>query len=157
MEIKILDEILEYLLYVQNQEKPYNVGNNDRDRQFLKYNKELFKAAIQKLLKDEYIFLGTNVKIEIINQTHIAGLYDITFEGIIFIKSGGYEQKQIQNKRTEKAIVDLREEQRRQSKTLVNLNRWLVFGAVIVAVDSILNILNFFDICFCKLQELFSN
>lgn len=151
MELEILDEILEYLLFLHSVEKPHMVGEHERDNYFIKYDDQFFSAAINKLLKDQYIALLTNVKVELINRRRIAGLCDITFEGIIFSKSGGYKKQIIENHNKENALIDLQEEQRKQSKTLVNLNRWLVFGAIIVAIDSILNVLKFFNISFDSL------
>ena len=154
MEIEILDEILNYLIYIQNSKKPYVVGSNEKDHYFLKYNDDFFKSAINKLIKDGYLTLGTNVSINFVSKNKIAGLCNITFEGILFIKSGGYQNYYSEIQRKENAYDDLQTEQRKQSIALVNLNRWLVFGAIIVAIDSILNILNFFGISFCFLKSL---
>jgi hypothetical protein len=157
MEVEILDEILDYLLYIQNVEKPYSVGSNqNRDAYFIKYNDEFFRSAIRKLIKDEHIYLLKNVSEKDIKKTFIAGLCDLTFDGILFIKAGGYRSFIHEKQRKENAIIDLQDEQRRQSAALVNLNRWIVFGAIIVAIDSVLNILNYFGFSFNYLKLFFT-
>jgi hypothetical protein len=139
MEFKILDELLKYLLtsdcysYVQ-------IRNDTIIKsEFLKTVENFkFEAALEKLVKDEYVTKKTQ---DII-------YYAISFEGICFIKNGGYHQALLETHRKENAYSDLQTEQKKQAISLLRLNRWLVFGAIVVAIDSTLNILHFFGVYF---------
>ena len=155
MEIKLLDDILKYLLYIQRAEKPYVVGSNPVDSSFIKIDNNLFKSAILKLQKDDYIYFGNNVELKNITNLHIAGLIEISFDGIIFINQGGYHQALKEAQRKENVYDDLQTEQKKQAISLLRLNRWLVFGAIVVAIDSILNILIFFGVYFDTSNFLF--
>jgi hypothetical protein len=54
MEIKLLDQVLNYLLHIHRAEKPYVVGSHDIDQSFDNTSPELMKAVIQKLIKDGF-------------------------------------------------------------------------------------------------------
>jgi hypothetical protein len=153
MEIKLLDDILKYLLYIQKAEKPYHVGNNEIDSSFLNIEKNLFKSAILKLKNDNYIYFGNNVELKNINNFHIAGLVDLTLDGILFINSGGYQNHYNKLQIEQNLMSDLKSEQRRHSTALVNLNRWMVGLTIVVALGTliaglyyILEILAFFGV-----------
>lgn len=153
MEIKLLDDILKYLIYIQKAEKPYIVGSNKIDNSFINIDNNLFKSAILKLKNDNYIYFGNNVKLEIINNRTIAGLINMSFEGIMFINQGGYQSYYNKLQIEQNLMSDLKSEQRIHSSALVRLNRWMVgltifvaIGTLIAGVYYVLEILSFFGI-----------
>ena len=153
METDILDEILNYLLYVQKHPKPYQIGQNKIDQSFIKYERMFFRSAILKLIKEEYIYLGKKVNIEMISPSFIAGGIDITFDGIIFIINGGYHAQQ---RRLERENNNFQELQVRQD-ALANQTFWLTVviagGTTVAGVYYFLYILDFFGILkSCKCQ-----
>jgi len=150
-ELKILDELLKTLSN-SNSVKWFEIMNETLDRcEFLKdVDHFTFQVALLKLVKDEYV-IETNKDIDNPKKTH----YNISFEGLFFIKKGGYDQALLEVQRKENAYADLVTEQRKQSASLVVLNRWVVFGAIVVAIDSTLNILRFFDVYFDTSNFLF--
>jgi len=137
MEIKLLDDILRYLIYIQKSEKPYIVNAKDIDLQFQDVNKQFFSSAIKKLVDDGYIYLEENVNLNYIKPTVIAGFCDITIDGILFIKIGGYENYYNKLQIEENLMSDLKSEQRRHSNSLVRLNRWLVILTLVIAVGTL--------------------
>lgn len=157
MEIEMLDGILKYLL---------NNGNNSfsdikediklKSQFSQEVEKNTLKSAFIKLVKDGYVNVNEQTKGINMNKTpYIVECYNISFEGIFFVKNGGYHQALLEAQRKENAYADLQIEQRRQSSALLRLNYWLVFGAIVVAIDSILNILNFFGVYFDTSNFLF--
>lgn len=138
MEIKLLDDILKYLLHIQKAEKPYIVGLKPIDSSFIKIDNSFFKSAILKLLKDDYIYLGNNVELKNINNLSIAGLIEITFDGIIFINQGGYQNYYNKLLIEQNLISEIKDEQRRHSKALVHLNRWMVGLTIVVAIGTLI-------------------
>ena len=150
MEFKILDELLKYLL-TSNCYSYAEIRNDTIIKsEFLKTVENFtFEAAIEKLAKDGYVTKKPQ------DTTKQKFYYAISFEGICFIKKNGYGQELLEVQRKENAYADLVTEQRKQSASLVVLNRWIVFGAIVVAIDSILNILHFFGVNFDTNNFLF--
>lgn len=147
-ELEILDGILKYLL---------NNGNNTfsfiKDDENLKsaFSQEVenntLASAFIKLVKDGYVNINEqSIGLKMDNSPRSVNYYNISFEGMFFIKDGGYHQALLEVQRKENAYDVLKTEQRKQSISLLWLNRWVAFGAVVVAIDSILNILHFFGI-----------
>ncbi len=154
MEIKLLDDILKYILHVQNAKKPYIIGSHDIDNSFLEINDSLFKSAILKLKNDNYIYFGKNVELRHVGNSNIAGLVEITISGILFINSGGYQNYYNKLQIEQNSMSDLKSEQRRHSASLVRLNRWLVvltwviaIGTFVAALYYLIEILKHFGIC----------
>lgn len=156
-ELEILDGILKYLLnngnnafsYIKDDEKLKNELSQEVENNTL-------ASALIKLVKDEYV--NSHLKKVGLNSDNTpvtVEYYNITFEGIFFIKRGGYRQEFLEAQRKENAYVILNAEQRKQSISLLWLNRWVAFGAVVVAIDSILNILHFFGVYFDTSNFLF--
>lgn len=152
-EITVLDKILKYLLFIKEYKKPYLLGTKEIDYSFQEYNDEFLELATNKLVKDRYA--NNILNVISFSKNDIGGCFEITFEGLVHIKNGGYALEFLENQKKEKAYARYEIEQRKQSASLVRLNRWLVFGAIVVAIDSILNTLKYFHLSFCDLQKVF--
>lgn len=157
MELKILDEILKHLLTTEHNTFAFIKNDANIKSNFLKdIDNYTFNSALLKLVKDGYVNQNSeNTTDPIFNSPRTNHYYYISFEGMFFIKNGGYHQALLETQRKENAYADLQTEQRRQSASLVTLNRWIVFGAIVVAIDSILNILHFFGVYFDTSNFLF--
>ena len=118
-------------MYVQKQPKPYKIGQNKIDQSFIKYERMFFRSAILKLIKEDYIYLGKNANIEMISPLFIAGVVDITFDGIIFIINGGYHAQQ---RKLERENNNFQELQARQD---VLANQTFLLTVVIAVGTSI--------------------
>lgn len=157
MEIKILDTVLKYLLHNGNNSFSFI---KDDDKLKIEFSQEIenntLASALIKLVKDGYVNINEQtVGLKMDNSPRNVDYYNISFEGIFFIKKGGYHQALLEAQRKENEYDDLKNEQRKQSASLVRLNRWMVFGAIVVAIDSILNILHFFGVYFDTSNFLF--
>lgn len=157
MENKILDAFLKYLLNTE-----YNQFNEIRNDVYIKseflktIDNSTLHSALLKLVKDEYVTeKSENVIDPFFNTPTTYYYYNISFDGMFFIKNGGYHLAFLEVQRKESVYDDLKNEQKKQSITLLRLNRWLVFGAIVVAIDSILNILHFFGVYFDTNNFLF--
>lgn len=144
MEQKILDELLVFLKETKC-DTFYSIESEIKNKSVIlkDINSKILHSALLKLVKDDYVFENYR------NIGPLSGYtYNISFDGIFFITNGGYHQALLEAQRKENDYDDLKTEQRRQSASLVRLNRWMVFGAIVVAIDSILNILHFFGVYF---------
>lgn len=156
-EFKILDGILRYLL--KNGNKSFSSIKEDdklKSEISLDIENNTLASAFIKLVKDGYVNINEQtIGLKMDNSPRNVDYYNISFEGIFFIKKGGYHQALLEVQRKENEYDDLKNEQRKQSASLVQLNRWMVFGAIVVAIDSILNILHFFGVYFDTSNFLF--
>ncbi|WP_166926288.1 hypothetical protein [Flavobacterium poyangense] len=151
MELKILDALLTYLKDTKHNTFQFIKSDVKNKSTFLKdIDDKILYSALLKLVKDDYVYEDLQ-KIGSLS----GNIYNISFEGIFFIKKGGYHQALLEAQRKENEYDDLKNEQRKQSASLVRLNRWMVFGAIVVAIDSILNILHFFGVYFNTSNFLF--
>ncbi len=157
MELKILDELLKYLLITEYCEFAYMKNDANKNSEFLKdVENSTFHSALLKLVKDGYVNESSeNTTDQIFNTPRTNYFYNISFEGMFFINNGGYAKQNAENLKKETEYENIRTEQRKQASALVRLNRWLVFGAIVVAIDSILNILHFFGVYFDTSNFLF--
>jgi hypothetical protein len=157
MELKILDELLKYLLITEYCEFAFMKNDANKNSEFLKdIESPTFHSALLKLVKDGYVNESSqNTTDEIFNTPRTNYFYQISFEGMFFIKNGGYAKQNSENLKKETEYESIQSEQRKQASALVRLNRWLVFGAIVVAIDSVLNILNFFGVYFDTSNFLF--
>ena len=158
-ELKILDELLKYLLITEHNTFAFIKNDANKKSEFLKeVDNSTFHSALLKLVKDGYVNENSeNTTDKIFNTPKTNHYYKISFEGMFFIKNGGYHKAFLENKKKENAFADLQKEQRKQASALVRLNRWLVFGAIVVAIDSILNILNYFGVSYDFLKTFFKD
>lgn len=156
-EFKILDGILRYLL--KNGNKSFSSIKEDdklKSEISLDIENNTLASAFIKLVKDGYVNINEQtIGLKMDNSPRNVDYYNISFEGIFFIKDGGYHQALLEAQRKENAYDVLKTEQRKQSISLLWLNRWVAFGAVVVAIDSILNILHFFGVYFDTSNFLF--
>jgi hypothetical protein len=144
MEQKILDELLSYLKDTNHNTFQFIKSDVKNKSAFLKdIDDKILYSALLKLVKDDYVYEDFQ-KIGSLS----GNIYSISFEGIFFINNGGYGQALLEVQRKENAYDVLQIEQKKQSISLLWLNRWVAFGAVVVAIDSILNILHFFGVYF---------
>ncbi len=157
MELEILDALLKYLLHNSNNSFSFIKDDDKLKSEFLQeVENNTLASALLKLVKDGYVNSHLNkVGLNSDNTPRTIDYYNISFEGIFFIKNGGYHKALLETQRKENAYADLQTEQRKQASTLVKLNCWLVFGAVVVAIDSILNIMHFFGVYFDTSNFLF--
>ncbi|WP_158980942.1 MULTISPECIES: hypothetical protein [unclassified Flavobacterium] len=157
MELKILDEILKYLLITEHDTFAFIKNDANKKSDFLKdIDNSTFYSALLKLVKDGYVNQNSkNTTDPIFNSPRTDNYYYISFEGMFFIKNGGYHQATLEAQRKENEYDALKSEQQKQAVSLLRLNLWLVFGAVVVAIDSILNILHFFGVYFDTSNFLF--
>ena len=157
MELKILDEILKYLLTTEHDTFAFIKNDANKKSDFLNnIDNSTFNSALLKLVKDGYVNQNSeNTTDQIFNTPRTNNYYYISFEGKFFINNGGYATKNSENLKKEIEYENIQTEQRKQASALVRLNRWLVFGAIVVAIDSVLNILNFFGVYFDTSNFLF--
>jgi hypothetical protein len=157
MELKILDELLKYLLITKYSEFAYMKNDANKNSEFLKdVENSTFHSALLKLVKDGYVNENSeNTTDRIFNTPRTNYFYNISFEGMFFINNGGYAKQNAETLKKETEYENVQAEQRKQASALVRLNRWLVFGAIVVAIDSILNILHFFGVYFDTSNFLF--
>ena len=163
-ELEILDGILKYLL---------NNGNNTfsyiKDDENLKseipqeVDKNTLASAFIKLVKDGYVNENKQTRGMNMNKTpYVVDCCNISFEGIFFIKNGGYRQASIEARRKEDAYELLNAEQKLHASALLSLNRRMVFltwaiaiGTVIASIYYFLEILHFFGVYFDTSNFLF--
>lgn len=151
MEQKILDELLLFLKETEC-DTFYSIEKdiNNKSVIFKDIDSKTLLSALLKLVKDDYV--SENYR----DIGPLSGYtYNISFDGLFFINNGGYHKAFLEAQRKENDYELLKNEQRKQSASLVRLNRWMVFGAIVVAIDSILNILHFFGIYFDTSNFLF--
>ena len=154
--IKILDELLKYLT-----ETEYNkwIGiRNDtlKKSDFLKdIGNSTLHSALLKLVKDEYVNQDSeNTTNQIFNTPRTNHYYKISFEGLVFIKNGGYQNQNDEIQRKQNELSDLKSQQSAHSISLVRLNRWLVILTWVIAIGTfvagiyyLIEILKAFGIC----------
>ena len=145
---EILDHLLLVLKVTENEDfATIRMEANELTDVLKEVDNGTLRAALLKLVKDGFVDqTSINGTDRIFNTPVIHNTFQISFEGLVFIENGGYHSRMKENQRKENAYVDLQTEQRKQSASLVRLNRWIVFGAIVVAIDSILNILHFFGV-----------
>ena len=149
IELKVLDDLLRTLL-VSNSFKYSKIINETIDRcDFLKnVQTYIFESALLKLSKDCYV-LETNIVINYPIQSH----FNISFEGIVFIKNGGYEK---QYQQTQQKEIEFYEMMNRQSALeskntlfqaqLVVLTYLIAFGTLVAAIYYLLEVLAFLGV-----------
>ena len=155
MEEKILDEILKYLLNTKfnSFDEIRNDANEKSD--FLKEIDNLtFKSALKKLEKDGYVYIVSENKIsKIFNNNITEYFYSISFEGVIFLKYGGYVYQQVENQIEKIQLEKLQNNAVHQANEQLSLHRQVVFltwaialGTLIAGIYYILEILAFFGV-----------
>jgi hypothetical protein len=153
--IKILDEVLKYLIITEFRTFAEMRNDANEKSDFLKdIDNFIFKSALLKLVKDGYVIEYSENKIdEIFNTPRTNYYYDISFEGIIFINAGGYENEYQKNQMQKIEYFELKKKQslleEKQLKTqfqLVLLTLIVALGTLIAGLYYILEILAFFGV-----------
>lgn len=156
-EIEILDGILKYLLSNGN-DTFLNIESDIKQKsQFFKdIEKTTIESAFIKLVKDGYVNQTEKTRGMNMNKTpYVVECYTISFEGIFFIKIGGYHQALIEDQRKANEYELLNAEQKLHATALLSLNQRMVLltwaiaiGTGIAALYYLLEILSFFGVYF---------
>ena len=154
--IKILDELLKYLVKTEHDQFAY-IRNDVNDKsEFLKdIGNSTLHSALLKLVKDGYVNQESeNTTDQIFNTPRTNHYYKISFKGLVFIKYGGYQNQLDKNQKKENEVSDLKSQQFAHSVSLFRLNRWLVtltwviaIGTFIAGIYYLIEILKAFEIC----------
>lgn len=153
--IKILDELLRYLSGTEHTQFAYIRNDVNDNSSFLKdIDNSTLHSAILKLVKDGYVNQESEKTTDqIFNTPRTNHYYKISFEGLFFIKNGGYKNQNLEIQKKEIKYEKIQSEQSRQARSLVRLNYWLVvltwviaIGTFVAALYYLLEILKFFGI-----------
>ena len=116
-----------------------------------------FKLIIAKLLRDGYVASRkggeTHIDTDGNKNTYVVHYYSVTFEGIVFIESGGYIGQNEERKKTSNAQRSLHQLQQQQTK----MQRWIVILTFVLAGTAIpsalyyiLEIIDWIGTPFCR-------
>ncbi|WP_026452135.1 hypothetical protein [Aequorivita capsosiphonis] len=153
--LKILDEILRYLSKTEHTQFAYIRNDINEKSSFLKaIDNATLHSAILKLVKDGFVNQESEKTTDpLFNSPRTNNYYRISFEGLFFIKEGGYENQNQETKKKEIEYGKIQSEQKRQARNLVRLNYWLVvltwviaIGTFVAALYYLMEILKFFEI-----------
>lgn len=153
--IKILDELLKYLEITDFRTFAEMRNDANKKSEFLKdIDNFIFKSALLKLVKDGYVIeYSETITDRIFGGEKTNYSYDISFEGIFFIKNGGYENEyqknqiqQIEYSDLQKKQSDLELKQLKIQSQLVLLTLIVALGTLIAGLYYILEILAFFGV-----------
>ena len=153
--INILDALLKYL-EITNFRTFAEMRNDANEKsEFLKdIDNFIFKSALLKLVKDGYAIEYSETTTDRIFGGEKTNYYfDISFEGIFFIKNGGYEnefqknqKQQIEYSSLQKKQSLLEQKQLKIQSQLVLLTLIVALGTLIAGLYYILEILAFFGV-----------
>lgn len=153
--IKILDELIKYLKVTKFRTFVEIRNDANEKSNFLKdIDNFIFKSAVLKFVKDGYVIEYSEITTDRIFGGQITNYsYDISFEGIFFIKNGGYEngyqknqKQQIEYSELKKKQSLLEEKQVSNQFQIVVLTWIIALGTIIAGVYYILEIFAFFGI-----------
>ncbi|MGO4921620.1 hypothetical protein [Maribacter spongiicola] len=157
--IKILDELLIFLSKTNENQFPYIKNELEKESDFLKnIENSLLHAALLKLVKDGYVNEESEEYTDPLFKTpKINYFYKISFEGLVFMNHGGYENlirknqtlENLRNEMTERQNA-LEEKQVRFQGQIVFLTWAIALGTLIAAVYYFLEILKFYGTCSCE-------
>ncbi|MCD8423649.1 hypothetical protein [Tenacibaculum finnmarkense] len=149
--IKILDELLKYMTET-NHDKFNQIRHDVNDKSdFLKdVDNPTLHSALLKLVKDGYVNRESEDSIDPLFKTPRTDyFYKISFEGLVFIKNGGYHNYYEKTRMKENELSDLKSQQSRHSTHLVFLTWLIALGTLIAGVYYILEILKTLGVCIC--------
>jgi hypothetical protein len=164
MELEILDALLKYLLH--NSDKSFSDIKEDvklKAEISQKVENNTLDSALVKLVKDGYVNVNEQTRGINMNKTpYVVECYNISFEGMFFIKNGGYRQASLEAQRKANEYELLNAEQKLHATALLSLNRRMVrltwaiaIGTLIASVYYFLEILHFFGVYFDTSNFLF--
>ncbi|MFT3796573.1 hypothetical protein [Flavobacterium sp.] len=139
----ILDAILTYL---HDQNEPvefFSVSSGILPilKERIPIEENIVKGALRKLFKDE--FLETSEKESAFQDWGIVKYYQISFEGVFFLRSGGYDGQADRIRAAKNASDAIAIEQQRQALLLLDMNILMGLGAAIGALYVILEIVKY--------------
>lgn len=137
MEFKLLDDLLNVIASL-NQRADYNSIKKSLHNKYPytnEFSEKIINSAFRKLLKDRYVTqvketlsneFGKNILAEITS-------YEVSFEGIVFSKSGGYTSEKNNQLHTYNQGI-------RNKKQILFLNIVIALGTLIAAVYYLIQI-----------------
>lgn len=154
-ELEILDGILKYLL--KNGNNSFSTISDDAKlkKEFSQeVEKNTLKSAFVKLEKDGHVNTNNQIIGMHMNQTpYIVECYNISFEGIFFINSGGYEKEAQNNQKKEIESAELKkrqfllEENHSSIQFQLLVLTWVIaIGTFVAAIYYLLEVLKFFGV-----------
>ncbi|MFE3872203.1 hypothetical protein ACFX5F_13320 [Flavobacterium sp. ZS1P70] len=153
MENKILDELLKYLLETDYDEFAHIRNDANKKSDFLKnIDNAILKSALLKLVKDGYVNQNSeNTTDQLFDTPRTNYFYNISFEGRVFIKNGGYENQNRENQKKENWNNEMTErqnaleEQQSSNQFQLVLLTWVIaIGTLVAAAYYLIEILKFF-------------
>ena len=156
--IKILDELLKFLSKTEHTEFAYIRNEIEQKSNFLKeIDNPTLHSALLKLVKDGYVNQKSkNGTDQLFNSPRTYDYYTISFEGLVFIDCGGYENQIRKNQSIESLKNEMTEQQNAFEEKQVRFQGQIAFltwiialGTLIAAVYYFLEILKFYGICSC--------
>ena len=156
--IKILDELLKHLTETEHTEFGRIRNETIEKSEFLKdIGNSTLHSALLKLVKDGYVNQTSKHSTDqLFNTPRTDHYYKISFEGLVFIDSGGYENQNRENQRIENWNNEMTERQNalesKQSRNqgqLVVLTWIIAIGTLIAGVYYFLEILKISELCVC--------
>lgn len=156
--IKILDELLKHLTETEHTEFGRIRNETIEKSGFLKdIGNSTLHSALLKLVKDGYVNQESeNTTDRLFNTPRTDHYYKISFEGLVFIDCGGYENQIRENQTLENLKSEMTERQNALELKQVRFQGQIAFltwvialGTLIAGVYYFLEILKFFDFCVC--------
>ena len=153
--IKILDELLKYLEITDFRTFAEMRNDANEKSEFLKdIDNFIFKSALLKLVKDGYVIeYSETITDRIFGGEKTNYSYDISFEGIFFIKNGGYENEYRKNQKEQIEYSELKkkqyllEEKQVSNQFQIVVLTWIIaLGTLIAGLYYVLEILDFFGV-----------
>jgi hypothetical protein len=153
--LNILDDLLRYLSITKHNQ--FNSFVQDKDNKTILLNlidKSILHSALLKLVKDGYVNTESDNSIDpLFKSPKKDHYYKISFEGMVFIENGGYENEYRKNQKEQIEYSDLQKRQSlledKQLKTqnqLVFLTFLVALGTLIAGLYYVLEILDFFGV-----------
>lgn len=156
--IKILDELLKYLAETEYNQWTGIRNDTIKKSDFLKdIGNSTLHSALLKLVKDGYVNQDSkNSTDQIFKTPRTDYYYKISFEGLVFIGCGGYENQIRKNQTLENLKNEMTERQNTLESKQVRFQGQIAFltwvialGTLIAGVYYFLEILKISELCVC--------
>lgn len=153
--LNILDDLLRYLSITKHNQ--FNSFVQDKENKTILLNlidKSILHSALLKLVKDGYVNTESENSIDpLFKSPKKDHYYKISFEGMVFIENGGYENQNRENQRIENWNNEMTERQNALEKKQVSSQfqivvlTWIIaLGTLIAGLYYVLEILDFFGV-----------
>ncbi len=161
-EFKILDGILRYLLKNGNKSFTYIKEDSQLKSEFaVDIDNNTLASAFVKLVKDKYVNINEQtIGLKMDNSPRNINYYNISFEGIIFIKNDGYEKEHQNNQKIEIESAEMKkrqfllEEKHSSIQFQLLVLTWVIaIGTSVAAIYYLLEVLKFLGVltsCSCN-------